>query len=151
MLYFIPLRCSSLVGRDGDYIQQIYLSSICTYFSMLHEIGHAVGFWHEQNRPDRDQYITVHFDKIKPNRIHLFQIESAIDSLGETYDFNSIMHYRDNLFGINGSTTMTAKEKGIPLGHAPGLSPLDIKQTNLLYKNQCSYVCNNKMIHYIHM
>ena len=122
----------------GDYIQQIYLSTVCTYRTILHEIGHTVGFWHEQSRPDRDQYVTIHLENVRPDRRHLYETETAIDSLGQTYDFNSIMHYNENQFSINGSITISAKEKGIPVGRAPGLSPLDIKQTNLLYKDQCS-------------
>ena len=122
----------------SDYIQQIHLSRLCGYLTILHEIGHTVGLWHEQSRPDRDQYVTVYFENIRPNRRHLYRIETAIDSLGQTYDFNSIMHYHGRLFGINGSITISAKEKGIPVGRGPGLSPLDIIQISLLYKDQCS-------------
>ena len=124
----------------GDYIQQIYLSSVCGYPTILHEIGHTVGFWHEQNRPDRDQYIIIHMENIRPDRLHLFEIETEIDSLGETYDFNSIMHYREDLFSIGDTIAISSKEEGIPVGRGPGLSSLDIKQTSLLYKDQCSYV-----------
>ena len=127
-----------MVGRAGDYIQQIRLSPFCTYLTILHEIGHTVGFWHEQSRPDRDQYVNIHFENVRPDRRYLYDIETAIDSLGQTYDFNSIMHYHESQFSINGSITISAKEKGIPVGRAPGLSPLDIKQINLLYKDQCS-------------
>ena len=124
----------------GDYIQQISLSSVCAYPTILHEIGHTVGFWHEQNRPDRDQYIIIHMENIRPDRLHLFEIETEIDSLGETYDFNSIMHYREDLFSIGDTIAISSKEEGIPVGRGPGLSSLDIKQTSLLYKDQCSYV-----------
>ena len=97
-----------------------------------------MGFWHEHSRPDRDQYIIVHEDNIQPNRKHLFEIQPDIDSLGETYDFNSIMHYTADLFSINDSITISSREKGITVGNSLSLSPLDIKQTNLLYKDQCS-------------
>ena len=47
------------------------------------------------------------------------------------------MHYYNDSAAKNGTVTMTSKEKGIPFGGAPELSPLDIKQTNLLYRKQC--------------
>ena len=136
-------RCSSFVGRIGDEIQHINMGSLCSYIAVVHEIGHAVGFWHEHGRPDRDKYITIHRENILPGFEHLFEIEPETDSLGEPYDFNSVMHYYTDHFSVGDSITITSKEKGIPLGRGPGLSPLDIKQTNLLYKDQCSYVYNN--------
>jgi hypothetical protein len=32
----------------------------CEYHNvMLHELGHVIGYWHEQSRPDRDEHVRV--------------------------------------------------------------------------------------------
>ena len=49
--------CNSWVGMKGGR-QVINLSSSCGYGSIIHEIGHAAGLWHEQSRGDRDDEIT---------------------------------------------------------------------------------------------
>jgi hypothetical protein len=61
-----------------------------------HELGHALGFFHEHSRWDRDRHITVHYENIKPGR------ESDYNWIAKTnwitsataYDYHSIMHYR---------------------------------------------------------
>jgi hypothetical protein len=61
-----------------------------------HELGHVLGFFHEHERWDRDQYVTIHYENIKPGR------ESDYDWIPKTnwivssttYDYRSIMHYR---------------------------------------------------------
>ena len=33
---------------------------------------HALGFWHEQQRPDRDQFIKISFENVNPrNRVSI--------------------------------------------------------------------------------
>lgn len=61
-----------------------------------HELGHALGFFHEHQRWDRDRYVTIHYEHIKPGR------EPDYDWVPKTnwiivtpgYDYRSIMHYR---------------------------------------------------------
>lgn len=59
--------------------------------SAMHELMHAIGFYHEHCRPDRDQYVIV--DKKKIDNINYEKLKkSDVRSFGR-YDKTSIMHY----------------------------------------------------------
>ena len=60
----LHFSCHSSIGRDGGE-QTITIGQDCYYLGVImHEMTHAVGFFHEQNRWDRDQYITIHWNNI---------------------------------------------------------------------------------------
>ncbi|VDL79489.1 unnamed protein product [Nippostrongylus brasiliensis] len=82
-------------------------SSNCIYIpTIYHEILHSLGVHHEQRRPDRDEYVTVYEDNIEDGQRSQFDKVLDADTHDTPYDFHSVMHYRKDGFGKNGSITI---------------------------------------------
>ncbi|XP_074663007.1 uncharacterized protein LOC141915394 [Tubulanus polymorphus] len=139
--------CSSYVGMTGRESQAVNLAKGCRVKGVImHELGHALGFQHEQTRPDRDEYVTIHKENISPTMTFNFKKYSwtTIKDFSVPYDYRSIMHYGQYAFSTNGQRTIVAMDKKYQdiMGNREGLSFSDIKLVNLMYK--CSENCESK-------
>ena len=101
--------CASWVGRRGGR-QEVWVSDNCAAGSVMHEIGHVLGLEHEHTRPDRDQYITIHWDNITPDKQHNFDTAPVGSRLPGAYDYASIMHYGTHNFSGNGRATISSAD-----------------------------------------
>ncbi|XP_061871822.1 bone morphogenetic protein 1 isoform X1 [Colius striatus] len=137
-----PCGCCSYVGRRGGGPQAISIGKNCDKFGIVvHELGHVIGFWHEHTRPDRDDHVSIIRENIQPGQEYNFlKMEpEEVESLGETYDFDSIMHYARNTFsrGIFLDTILPKYDvNGVrpAIGQRTRLSKGDIAQARKLYR-----------------
>lgn len=96
---------SSSVGMIGGR-QNINIFNWTFRYIIIHELYHALGIWHEQQRTDRDQYVQINFQNVTPGTAGNFSIVSSSIAFGP-YNFESIMHYDDFAFSDNGQPTIT--------------------------------------------
>lgn len=138
-LYLYPgLGCASLVGRMRK-MQPVLLGRGCVFSGIVeHELMHAVGFWHEQSRADRDEYVKINWQNIQKGMAYNFAklTNKEVQHLGEAYDYGSVMHYGTHAFAKGSAPTITALKSGVIIGQRKGLSQVDIAKINKLY--ECS-------------
>ncbi|XP_043996838.1 hatching enzyme 1.2-like [Gambusia affinis] len=127
--------CWSYIGRQkrGQFIS-LDKDSCLSHRTVQHEVLHALGFHHEQVRSDRDRYVLINPQNIKPGKENNFQ-KKVTNNLGIPYDFTSIMQYGKYAFSKNGLPTIVAKsDPNWNWGRATQMSVYDIARVNTLYK-----------------
>lgn len=92
---------TSQVGMVGGQ-QVVNIFNWNVRFIMAHELGHALGYWHEHQRDDRNSYVQIHQANIDPTQCNpgCFTTNfnpSAPDNYGP-YDLDSVMHYDECSF-----------------------------------------------------
>ncbi|KMZ05527.1 hatching enzyme 1.2 [Drosophila simulans] len=133
--------CWSSIGRLGGR-QEVNLQSpncLRTYGTPIHELMHALGFFHEQNRHERDSYVRVMKDNIKPEMMVNFEKSSSRTQygFGVEYDYGSVMHYSPTSFTRNGQPTLKAlraTSDASQMGQRKGFSAGDVRKINAMYK-----------------
>ncbi|XP_026333154.1 zinc metalloproteinase nas-4 [Hyposmocoma kahamanoa] len=129
--------CWSSVGRTGGR-QEVNLQTpgcVTKKGTVIHELLHAIGFMHEQSRPERDDYVDIHYNNIRSGSENNFQKADpkTADGFGVAYDYNSVMHYSEYAFSRNNQKTIVPKVGGVTLGQREGLSRGDVRKVNNMY------------------
>ncbi|XP_021003887.1 astacin-like metalloprotease toxin 5 [Parasteatoda tepidariorum] len=139
VLIFAGRGCYSKVGKTGG-VQALSFGKNCfQHPTLVHELGHAIGFFHEHTRSDRDDYITIHWSAIMNTaKDQFYKLMPAENRLLDSFDYDSIMLYGERTFSKDGWTkTMTANEKGrklVDVYDKKGLSDSDVKRIKKLYE-----------------
>ncbi|HEY0312324.1 MAG TPA: M12 family metallopeptidase [Allosphingosinicella sp.] len=137
----VPGGANSDVGRRTGQ-QQVCLGEGCPVGSIIHELGHTIGLWHEHCRHDRDTFVTVDFPNIDQGSWQNFAIDSIADEPTPTtdvgdYDFGSIMHYSETACAFIDDTPVLIPKQPLPpgvvQGQRDGLSPGDLASVAALY------------------
>ncbi|NWZ94747.1 MEP1B protein, partial [Nesospiza acunhae] len=130
--------CWSSVGNLQMGLQQLSIGANCDRIGTIqHEFLHALGFWHEQSRSDRDDYVTIVWDRIQSGKEHNFNKydDKTSDFLNVPYDYNSVMHYSKTAFRNGTEPTIITN---IPdfidvIGQRMDFSEYDLQKLNRLY------------------
>uniref|UniRef100_W5N2W7 Meprin A subunit n=1 Tax=Lepisosteus oculatus TaxID=7918 RepID=W5N2W7_LEPOC len=148
--------CFSSVGNRHVGKQRLSIGNNCDRIATIeHEFLHALGFWHEQSRSDRDDYVKIMWDRISEGKEHNFNTynDTVSSALNVPYDYNSMMHYSKTAFRNGTEPTILTK---IPqfmdvIGQRMEFSDSDLLKLNRLYNcsstltflEQCSFELEN--------
>ncbi|XP_028813168.1 high choriolytic enzyme 1-like [Denticeps clupeoides] len=127
--------CYSSLGRQGGQQTVSLNTNGCIYNGVIqHELNHALGFYHEHTRSDRDQHVTINYANIVPGMAYNFDKQNT-NNQNTPYDYSSVMHYAKDAFTIKyGLDTITPiPDSSVPIGQRVDLSSIDILRINKLY------------------
>ncbi|CAF4174467.1 unnamed protein product, partial [Rotaria sordida] len=131
--------CSSPVGRYTGYTMNrtvnLQYPGCIDDGRIMHELLHTLGFYHEQSRWDRDNYVRINFTNIQPGMTHNFEKYNSTytSTLNTSYDYASVMHYENDAFSVNGYPTIETIQGNFSIGQRDNMSDTDIYEVRLFY------------------
>ncbi|XP_055329568.1 zinc metalloproteinase nas-15-like [Paramacrobiotus metropolitanus] len=139
-LYFQRgLGCNSFVGRQGGK-QPINLDHSCMTSGIIqHEILHSLGLFHEQSRPDRDQYVEIFLDNVNQQFLNNFDRLPLMETYNVGYDVESVMHYGafDFAKDLQRPTIIPRMPGAVKMGQRHAMTILDAAKLMMAY--QCRF------------
>lgn len=138
----VPSPCFSFVGQSRRATKvRTNLGDRCadSMGTIYHELGHALGMFHEHSRADRDEYIEVDVSNIRPDAVYAFN-KLPFPVVGP-YDFASVMHYGPSAFAIDTTKPVIVPRSGYmsfasSMGRATAPSTTDHEGVAFLYNGQ---------------
>ncbi|PKL38034.1 MAG: hypothetical protein CVV44_12765 [Spirochaetae bacterium HGW-Spirochaetae-1] len=126
---------ASSIGENNVYNHMFYGTGTDAYSHVLHELGHCLGLLHEHQRPDRDDFVTIVWNKIWPEYAFNFEIRNNPLLVEENYayDYYSVMHYNSRGFSIDGSETIIPVDPEIEIIRADHLTADDKAKCSEIY------------------
>jgi len=136
--------CYSYLGRVSTRAgyQPLSLGAGCVQSGVIqHELIHALGFDHEQNRPDRDSFISINLNNVQKSARGQFDrlTTSTYEDLGSRYEIGSVMHYTAFAFAIDRNRPVIVdRETEQPVkAQRARVSSLDILEICMAYQCGC--------------
>jgi hypothetical protein len=124
--------------RNGSNILRL-VNGQFSQGTVLHELLHTLGVFHEQGRTDRDNFVSINWSNIPPGNAKDFQVEDN-GTIRSAYDYCSIMQYSAMAFAIDKSkATIICKTNGVPaacpacIGNRIMLTQMDKDGLDALY------------------
>jgi len=115
-------ECEANEGFENIPAQPMTGSTNCTIGTILHEMGHVIGLWHEQSRPDAvPNYISINYNNVIKGSWSNFQGNPQDEQILGPYDYASVMQYIPYAFTRNGGAVIETVPPGIPLSGYEGV------------------------------
>nr|WP_315027134.1 M12 family metallopeptidase [uncultured Chryseobacterium sp.] len=119
------------IGYQGGK-QTVSLDQYISVGSVIHEMGHTVGLYHEHTRKDRDQYVTILWNNIQDGQAYNFNIYNSGTDIGP-FNINSVMMYWPNSYSKNGQPTIKRANNTTFTYNRTGFTTGDINTINTMY------------------
>ena len=115
--------CEAEEGYQPTFPQPQPMSgaSNCSVGTILHEMGHVIGLWHEHSRSDRDSFVSVNYNNVIKGSWSYFETLADNAQNLTLYDYASVMEYPSFAFSRNGGPVIETVPPGIALNGSEGV------------------------------
>lgn len=128
---------SATIGRQSGY-KFVSLDGNAPLGTIIHEMGHTIGLFHEHTRRDRDNHLIINWNNIQQGQNHNFQ-KYNLSNIGNDgvdlvpFDINSVMMYWSNSYSRNGQPTIVLRNGRTFNYVRNGFTTSDITAINRMY------------------